>query len=192
MDDPVYAEKYAEGAKRWDVVGKLKQALDARHVEGLEGGYWSGGSQWRGDRLLGGAELGGEVYGTSWYTGRMALAGYIGHGDWYAGVDTGMRLQLPSRITPFAGAGTFHGLSTSREDARDDFIDNDDDGAVDERGEKKTEFDGWLSTVYPEVGAHFWSSGQSRFTVFGRYLVTTEGREHDDWLIGFQLTTFSR
>jgi hypothetical protein len=35
MSDPVYAEKYAEGAKRDDVLGKLKQAIDARHVEGF-------------------------------------------------------------------------------------------------------------------------------------------------------------
>lgn len=40
--DPVYAEKYADGAAKTDLLGKSKQAIDARHVEGL-GGWFAGG-----------------------------------------------------------------------------------------------------------------------------------------------------
>lgn len=192
MDDPVYAAKYEDGAARGELIGKLKQALDARHVEGLSGGYYSGGAQWRNETTLGGAEIGGEAYPDSWISYRAGLAGFIGHGDWYAGLDSGIRTQLPTRLTPFVGAGMFHGLSTTREDATRDGEDNDDDGFADEYGEKATVFDGWLSTVYPEVGIHFWPTGQSRFSVFGRYLVTTQGRDHDDWLVGMQFTAFNR
>ena len=194
MDDPVYAEKYADGAERTDILGKLKQASDARYVEGLSGTFFSGGAQWREDdeAALYGAEIGAEAYPTCWLSTRLALAGFIGHGDWYAGVDSGLRLQVPSRLAPFVGAGTFNGLSTTREDATRDGEDNDDDGFVDEFGETDIEFDGWLSTIYPELGIHFWATGQSRLTVFSRYLVTTEGRAHDDWMLGMQFTAFSR
>lgn len=194
MDDPNYAAKYAQGAERWDLLGKLKQTTDARHVQGLGGKYLSGGAQWRGtdEAALAGAELGYEAYPFAWTSARMGVAGFIGHGDWYAGIDNGLRFQLPSRLTPFAGVGIFNGLSTTRVPAEDDRIDNDDDGWIDEPGERDTELDGWLTAVYPELGVHFWPTGQSRVTVFSRYLVTTEGRAADDWLHGFQWTVFSR
>lgn len=194
MDDPVYAEKYQDGAPRGDLLGKLKQALDARHVHGLGGPYFSGGSQWRDDyqAALAGAELGWEDYPNSWFSSRAGLAAAVGHGDWYAGVDSGARVQLPMRVTPFVGAGMFHGLSTTREDATRDGEDNDEDGLVDEFGEKETVPDGWLSSLYPEIGVHFWPTGQARLTAFARYLVTTEGRDSDDWLAGLQFTAFSR
>lgn len=194
MDDPVYAAKYADGAEKSEPLKKLKQAMDARHVEGLTGGYLAGGSIWHNEAesTLAGAELGYEAYPTSWMSSRMALAGFVGTDDWYAGGDFGLRAQLPTRITPFVGIGTFHGLSTARVDATNDGEDNDDDGFLDENGEKKTEFDGWLSTVYPETGIHFWPIGQARFSAYARYLITSHGREHDDWLAGIQFTAFGR
>lgn len=194
MDDPVYAAKYVDGAEKTQPLKKLKQAVDARHVEGLSGGYFSAGTQWRDNSqgMLAGGEIGSEAYATSWLSGRMGLAGYLGPEDWYAGGEVGARMQLPTRLTPFVGIGTFHGLSLTRSDARDDFIDNDDDGSVDERGEKKTDVDGWLSTVYPEVGVHFWPTGQGRLTGFARYLITSDGRESDDWAAGVQFTAFGR
>lgn len=194
MDDPVYAAKYAEGAKKTEPLKKLKQAVDARHVEGLAGGYIAGGAQWRDDSQSGlfGAEIGGESYPTSWSSARAGLAAYGGHDDWYAGADLGLRLQLPTRITPFVGLGTFHGLSTTRIDATRDGKDNDDDGYADEWGERKTTVDGWLSTIYPEVGVHFWPTGQGRLTGYARYLVSSDGRESDDWLAGLQFAAFNR
>ncbi len=42
MDDPIYADKYAEGASKRDLPGKIKQALDARHTKYLEGWLISG------------------------------------------------------------------------------------------------------------------------------------------------------
>ncbi|MCA9125955.1 MAG: hypothetical protein KDB22_02675 [Planctomycetales bacterium] len=194
MDDPVYAAKYAEGAKKSEPLKKLKQAIDARHVEGLSGSYLAGGTQWRDDyqAAFGGVEWGLESYLASYASSRVALAAFASHEDWYAGVDGGLRMQLPTRLTPFVGLGSFNGLSTARVDATQDGQDNDDDGFADEWGEKKTSFDGWLSTIYPEVGVHFWPVGQMRVTGYARYLITSDGRAADDWLAGAQLAVFQR
>ena len=194
MDDPIYAEKYADGSERWDFVGKAKQALDARHTEGLGGLYAGGGAQVRPDsgHTLAGGEVGTEGYATNWMTGRAALSGYMGENEGYGGVDLGFRLQTPTRIAPFVGIGTFHGASRGEELAHWDGMDNDDDGLIDEFGEKKSTIDGWMSAIYPEVGAHVWIDGNFRLTTFGRYMVTSFGRDHDDWLLGLQLTCFSR
>lgn len=194
MDDPVYAEKYAEGAPRWDLPGKAKQAFDARHTRGLAGTYFSGGMQMRpesGRTLLGG-EMGGEFYTTSWLTQRIALAGYLGQGDGLGAIDLGVRLQAPTRLAPFVGLGTFHGISRRLELADGDSRDNDDDGFIDEPGEEDARFAGWLSAIYPEVGAHIWIDGEWRVTTFGRYLITSDGRASDEWLLGTQLTVFRR
>ncbi len=194
MDDPVYAAKYAKGADRSDLLGKAKQALDARHTGGLDGIYLSGGMQYQAeaDKLFLGAELGCERYATSWLSGRASLAAAFGDNEGYLGLDTGLRLQTPTRIAPFVGVGMFHGISQGVELADSDGLDNDDDFFIDEPGEEETGIDDWLSVVYPEVGIHFWLSGRWRLTAYGRYFVTTEGRAHDDWLVGSQLTVFRR
>ena len=194
MDDPVYAEKYEAGAERGDLVGKAKQALDARHTEGMGGLYLSGGAQVRPDvdRAMAGAEVGIERYMTSYATARGALSAYLGVDEGFAGLDLGMRLQTPTRIAPFVGVGTFQGGSRGVELAHWDGVDNDGDGFIDEFGEEKSTVDNWLSVVYPELGAHLWIDGNWRLTTYGRYLVTSEGRKHDDWLMGLQLTCFGR
>ncbi|MBC8354227.1 MAG: hypothetical protein H8E66_19715 [Planctomycetes bacterium] len=194
MDDEVYAAKYADGAERFDLLGKAKQALDARHADGLGGLYLSGGAQYQADaeKPFVGGELGVEGYSTSWTTGRASLATYIGDDEGYLGLDAGVRLQTPSRVAPFVGVGTFHGVSRGVELADWDGRDNDDDGWIDEFGEEESGVDDWLSAVYPEVGAHLWVNANWRLTAYGRYFVTTEGRDHDDWLIGMQLAAFSR
>jgi hypothetical protein len=192
MDDPVYAEKYADGAEKSDVLGKAKQALDARHVEGLGGVYVSGGAQYQGSEPFVGAELGKEFYSQNWLTGRASVASYHGDGGGRVGLDVGARLQTPTRIAPFAGAGMFLGAVPFQEPADMDGIDNDRDKLTDEIGEWKWNADQWMAAVYPEVGVHFWLNGNWRLTAYGRYLVTTEGRDHDDWLVGGQVTVFRR
>lgn len=194
MDDPVYAEKYADGAEKFDLVGKAKQAIDARHVEGLGGQYLSGGAQYQADASepFAGAELGFEGYATSWLTTRAALAGSVGDGEGRIGLDLGTRIQTPSRVAPFAGVGMFVGARPHKDLANMDGLDNDDDGFIDEFNEKEWDIDNWLVAVYPELGAHVWLNGSWRLTAYGRYLLTTEGRGHDDWLVGGQLTVFRR
>jgi hypothetical protein len=194
MSDPVYADKYEEGAERGDLLGKAKQALDARHTQGLVGPYVGGGAQVRprSGHAMGGAALGVEGYATSWLTGRGALSAFVGPDDGFLGVDLGVRLQTPTRLAPFVGLGTFNGVSRCYELADRDGVDNDDDGWIDESGEEKKTIDGWLSSLYPEAGAHWWINGDWRVTAYGRYLVTTEGRDNDDWLLGLQITSFAR
>jgi len=45
MDDPVYRRKYREGVDRSDMLGKIKQASDARHTQHLTGLTLGGGVQ---------------------------------------------------------------------------------------------------------------------------------------------------
>jgi hypothetical protein len=194
MDDPVYAEKYAEGAEQGDVLGKAKQMIDARHTDGLGGFYVGGGAQVlpeSGTPLFGG-ELGFERYPSNSFSHRLSCTTYLGNDDGFAGFDLGARLQTPSRVAPFAGLGGFIGLSPTWTPAETDGIDNDDNGWVDEPGETDFGIDGLLGIVYPEVGAHLWINGCWRVTTYARYLFTTEGRAQDDWLAGAQLTAFQR
>ena len=192
MSDPVYAEKYAEGAERGDLLGKAKQAVDARHVKGLSGWFLAGGTQYRSnsDSVLGGGDFGFEYYPSSWFSQRAGLAAYWGDDDGYLGLDAGLRAQLPARVTPFVGAGVLAGASRTVKVADQDGLDNDDDDAIDELGETKGDFDDGLFAVYPEIGMHTWLNGKWRVSGFGRYLVTDGGREDDTWLIGGQLTYF--
>jgi len=195
MDDPVYADKYAEGAAKFDLLGKAKQALDARHAKGLGGTYLSGGAQYQASASdpFAGIEWGVESYPNSWTTGRVSLAATVGDNEGRIGVDLGARVQTPTRIAPFAGVGMFFGTRPHHTDpAEMDGIDNDDDGLIDEFGEYEWDFDNWLVSIYPEVGAHVWLNGSWRLTAYARYLFTTEGRGHDDWLLGGQLTVFHR
>lgn len=194
MDDPIYAEKYADGAPRWDLPDKVKQAVDARHTEGLGGLYVSGGAQTRpaSGMAIAGGEVGGEFYTTSWLTQRAALAGYVGKDDGLGAIDLGIRVQVPARLAPFAGVGTFHGISRRLKLADLDGVDNDDDGFTDEAGENESGVDDWLSAVYPEAGVHLWINGRWRATAFSRYLVTSEGRASDEWLVGSQVAFFAR
>ncbi len=194
MDDPVYAEKYAEGAEKSEPLEKLKQASDARHVAGLGGWYASGGAQYRNNRnsTLLGAELGYEYYPVSWYSNRLGLSGYLGHGDWFAGADLGTRLQMPTRIAPFVGVGTFQGLSTTYLDAGENQNYPDNRTSAEKEDDTIVVPDRWLSAVYPELGVHFWPTGRHRLTGYTRYLITTEGRKYDNWAAGLQFTAFER
>ena len=191
MSDPVYAEKYADGAERFDMLGKLKQAMDARHVKDLGGWYASGGALYRPkeDNTLGGVDVGFEYYDQSWLSQRLGFASYFSEEDGYLGLETSVRAQLPTRIAPFVGVGAIAGVSRTVSD-QPDGLDNDDDLLTDEPGELASSVDHVLGAVYPEAGVHTWLNGRWRVSAFGRYMVTTLGRDHDDWLIGGQLTYF--
>ena len=156
--------------------------------------YASGGVSSRPDAEseLVGLEIGMEGYPTSFFSHRGSL-GFMSDGnDWFSGLDLGLRLQVPSRLAPFVGAGLFAGSASETIPATDDRIDNDDDGFIDERGEERERFKGALAAIYPETGVHFWWTPRLRLSAFGRYLITTEGRAEDDWLIGGGLAVFSK
>ncbi len=194
MDAPEYAEKYCDGAEKTDVAGKLKQAVDARFQKGAGGYFVSGGLMSRpGARSeLAGIDFGFEGYATSYLTSRCSLMLMTDGDDWFTGADAGVRVQTPTRLAPFAGLGLFAGYAKEVVPADDDWIDNDDDGFVDEWGEDRERFSDFLASVYPETGVHFWWTPNIRLSGFGRYMITTEGRDDDDWLIGGGIALFTR
>ena len=187
LEDPIYKQKYADGASKGDILGKLKQGFDARHTKYLDG-YVGGGGGQVGD-AFGSLEIGREVYIENYFSNRISLAGLSGNGTTAIGLDVGARLQTPTRVAPFVGIGAKAGVLASDVVglAADVAFDSDSNEGFDE----DTDIDG-LAAVYPEVGVHFWANGNFRFTLFGRYLVTTEGRDFDDWLIGAQIGLFER
>lgn len=188
MDDAEYAEKYSVPYQEGEKIPRMaKQMVDARHVEGKTGIYVGGAVQ--DDPIALGGELGLFAYPTPWLEGRAAAAGLLGAGtdQAFLGLNTGLRVQPPTRIAPFAGLGTFIGSSQYEVVADGDGLDNDDDYFVDERGETETEH-GFLASVYPEVGVHAWLSGRWRVTGSAAYHVTTLGRDHDFWLFGLYLS----
>jgi hypothetical protein len=194
MDDIQYAAKYADGAEPGDLFGKAKQAIDARHVEGLGGLYIGGVGQFSDDqdKPMFGGEIGYEFYPKSYFSHRMG-AMFLFNGDLpYIGFDLGARLQSPTRFAPFVGLGTFQGILPSQESAIDDRHDNDDDGIVDEADETEWTIDSYTASIYPEFGAHLWINGSGRATVYTRYLVTSAGRDQDQWVLGGQMVLFSR
>ena len=190
MEDPVYAQKYAEGANKRNVVGKLKQAIDARHTKYLQGWLISGGAQVRprSGKTFGTVEVGRELYQTNYFTTRIALNGFAGQDVGSVGVDVGARAQTPTRLAPFVGVGASAGVLI--QDVVGAVLD-DNDIITSPPLQEERSVDG-LATLYPEVGAHFWMDGRIRLTAFGRYLITTQGRDFDDWLVGGQIAIFSR
>ena len=195
MDDPVYAKKYAKRADPGDFFGKLKQATDARHNDKQVGWLVSGGTQVNSNSFdtLGTLELGREVYDTSYLSHRLSLSGLVGDNTSAFGAEAGVRLQTPTRLAPFVGVGGFGGIRTI--DAVTLGLDawNDSNNPLDLlEDEPITESVNGLATFYPEVGAHFWIDGNIRVSGFGRYTITSEGRDYDDWMVGGQLTLFGR
>ena len=181
LEDPVYREKYAEGASKDDILGKLKQASDARHTKFIDG--WVGGGG--GGSSFGNLEFGHELYVENYSSTRLSLTGLVGEEASAVGVDVGARLQTPTRVAPFVGIGAQAGILTidAAQIVAEIALDTDVDDRSSIRG---------LAAVYPEFGVHFWPNGHLRLTLFSRYLVTTEGRDFDDWLFGGQIGLFSR
>lgn len=190
MDDPVYSQKYGEpySDKTTDKLARmLKQSADARYVDDRSGLYL--GAAGSDHPLTAGTEIGVFHYLDPSLETRAGLKGLIGTGakDWFLGGDFGLRLQSPSRLAPFVGVGTFVGGNRRSELAIHDHVDNDRDGAVDERGEYKGVYS-YMASVYPELGIHFWLNGQTRLTTGAQYHLTTEGRDDDFWFFGVSLS----
>ncbi len=106
MDNPAYAKKY-DAPYTGDDVDKveriMKQSVDARHVEDQSGVYV--GAAASDDPFTLGAELGGFHYLTHSVEGRVGLKGLLGTGenDFFAGIDTGLRVQAPISFRAVCG-----------------------------------------------------------------------------------------
>ena len=108
--------------------------------------------------------------------------------DIFSGGDLGVRYNFFGQgFSPFVGLGLFAGWPPE-EEAEHDAIDNDDDGYIDESGEKE-EMKSPLVSVYPELGFHLWVKDSLRITISSKSHITTKGRSHDFkmYSLGFAL-----
>lgn len=157
------------------------------HAEGtgLTGSYIEIGGQT--DPAAIGVGLGGFNYNYRCLSTRMALyvLGSESVDDIFFGADAGIRMELGTRVSPFVGVGGYYGYHSNKTPAENDRLDNDGDGQVDESGEKDTQIDRSMATIYPEAGLHIWIDKANRLTLSGKYHVTTEGRDSDFWLFCF-------
>lgn len=176
MDDPGYAAKYSESYPDDDLEKArrmAKQMVDARHTKGQYGIY--GGAAFADAPTSAGFEVGGFDYATSWLSSRISLSYLAGTGadDVFTGANAGLRMQVPSRLAPFVGAGLYGGYS--------------EETIVADCGCEEEQIDGSFGAIYPEVGMHFWLNGHWRLTTSAAYYFNTEGRDQDFWLLGISL-----
>jgi len=178
LSDPAYRAKYPEW-KADDYALQAKQAVDARHIAGGTGVYLGGA--WQSDPAIGGGEIGLFGYPTSWLEtrGSLGLVADDSSDQTVGGLNLGLRAQAPSRLAPFAGLGVFGGYSERTEYPPCGC-------------EPETTVDGALAAVYPELGVHFWLSPRLRLTASASYFISTEGRDHDAWLFGFNVGWLNR
>jgi hypothetical protein len=199
LRDPDYARKYP---KSGGGIGKrIKQAVDARHLDMKDGGFVAGGSSQDGQAVW--ADFGMMHYREPWKESYLAFSGLYSDDlhDAFFGGKLGTRIQSPSRLAPFAGVGGFAGLFhkgtahdalwfTQHEDEDDDegfFFDDDCDC---DESEWDPGDDGLhpMFAVYPEVGIHYWLNSDTRISASLSYLVSTEGRDYDYLLLGISFS----
>lgn len=176
MDHPDYAAKYSESYPddHFEKSQRMaKQMVDARHVAGEYGIY--GGAAFADDPKSVGFELGGFDYATPWLSSRISLSYLNGTGadDSFTGANAGLRMELPSRLSPFVGTGIYGGYS--------------EETVIADCGCEEEEIDGYFGAIYPEVGLHFWLNGHWRLTTSAAYYFNTDGRDQDFWLFGVSL-----
>lgn len=191
MSDPDYSAKYSRPYGSDKPLRILKQAADARFQEGKSGPSF--GAAWSSSPATAGAELAGTHYATSWLETRLGFMGMLGTSDpdWFLGMNTGLRVQTPTRLSPYAGLGGFAGGNSHKSPADNDGEDNDSDGSIDEADETDRDFE-FLGAVYPEVGLHYWLSHRTRLSGGARYFITTDGRDSDFWFYGLEFSFFER
>ncbi|MBU1044189.1 MAG: hypothetical protein KJ915_07310 [Candidatus Omnitrophica bacterium] len=134
-------------------------------------------------------EISGEkqLHKYLWLRGGLAGIFDSNKPDLFGGLTLGFRLHGKAFFAPFLGIGSYFGKSTHYKDADDDGVNNDDDAWTDEPGEKKR-VDNYLSAIYPEIGMQINIAKEKRISAFGRYYVSTEGRDDDSWLWGLSFS----
>ena len=179
MDHPEYAAKYdkpyADGKPdKW--ARMLKQSGDARFVDEESGGYLAGGGgvSPSGDGA-GFAEFGLLYFPSSWSEARVGLAGAgsTAASNLFGGLNAGLRVQSPTRLSPFAGLGMYGGVSY--DDCPDDSPCHHDHAHG-------------FAAVYPELGVHYWVNGTTRISGNAAYWFNTEGRDSDLWMFGLAVS----
>ena len=218
IEDPVYAEKYDRPYEDGEKLPRMaKQIVDARHLAGRTGKFIGGA--YSGSPRSQSGSIGTFGYGDAGAVSTY-IAGHMSHTDFDSetllGLETGARVQSPSRLAPFAGAGATGGLSADEvgktvaivvgvlfwllyKAAVDDDDDDDSSNFVSSSSRNHHQHDddddddgvslhySPFAAVYPELGLHYWLNHQTRLTLSARYMVTTAGRDHDFWMYGLSL-----
>lgn len=104
----------------------------------------------------------------------------------FGGVSIGLRTAWDVPLSPYLGAGIYVGENEKEISASKDNIDNDNDGFVDEAGEMTAD-NQLMTAIYPEVGWRIKFGDTVALRMMGRYLVSSFGRQHDDWFYGVSL-----
>lgn len=153
--DPLYSKKYDHHTD--DPVRTVKQAVDARHVAGRDGNYFSvsGGSSHNVGEVSAGKFL-YAPFSKGMVEGRIGLKGLVSldhDGGAAGGIEMGARIQSPSRLAPFAGISLFAGAGPGDylEAFTSDAVETDEDayGAI---------------GISPELWVHYWLTPQWRLT----------------------------
>ena len=182
MDHPEYADKYDKPYSdnkpaKW--ARMLKQSGDARFIDEESGAYLGGGGgvSPSGDGA-GYAEIGLLYFPSYWSEAHVGLTavGSTAAENLFGGVNAGVRVHSPTRLSPFAGFGVHGGLGYDRCD--------DDSTTSTCRDEQTLGF----AAVYPEVGVHYWLGGRTRLSGTAAYWFNTEGRDSDLWIFGLTIS----
>jgi hypothetical protein len=174
-----------------ELAAATKQVMLAPQRHGGIGLYAAGGAD--PEFRSGGGELGMAV-NSYWWDCRAGLAFY-GSGaadDWFLGPTAAVHLQLPTRLAPFVGVGVFGGYSRTEGVGPNNGFDDNGNDIIDEYGELTEHSYNEFLSIFPEVGLHFWLTDYIRLTASASYHITTEGRDHDFWMVGGGVALISR
>ncbi|ODA36838.1 hypothetical protein [Planctopirus hydrillae] len=185
MDHQDYARKYGKpyeerGARK--LKRMAKQASDARFLEDDTG--LTAEVMGAGDPLFMGGALGVNHYFTPAFSGRANIFGALSepHTEGFlVGLDAGVRLNSPSRFSPFVGVGAMAGYTEREIEISDSLT------ISTGSSQQKCQETSSMMAIYPEVGATFWLNGHTAIQGYGRYLISTDSHSQD-WMCGIGMT----
>ncbi|MBA4030376.1 MAG: hypothetical protein C0478_05720 [Planctomyces sp.] len=185
MDHQDYAQKYdrpyeERGARK---LGRMaKQASDARFLDDDTGVTVE--AMGAGDPLYLGGQVGVNHYFTPMISGRAGLFGAASEEHlegFLVGLDTSVRLNAPSRFSPFVGVGAMVGTTYEKIEVNESLMVS---TGSDRQTRRETSS---MAALYPEVGATFWINGHTSIQGFGRYLISTDNHSQT-WMCGVGMT----
>ena len=193
MDHAAYVEKYDRSYEPGEKLWRMgKQMVDARHVAGQTGGTAtvSGGASGKAGGL--GGEIGMVHFHNPWVSTNLGVNGMLtvtgGNGFALLGVRGGGRIQPPTRLAPYIGAGGYMGIGPSTKPCPLDHVDT---GPFPSTTSSHPDCDNIFTTqaiaaVYPEAGVHWWATGRIGVSAGSQYWLTSEGDGF--WYHGLTLT----
>ena len=192
MDDARYADRFSGPYSKRPLNKLLRQGeeiIDARFQEGRSGLYTGAGIATR-QRAAAVGEVGVTWLPTSWSTVRIGAEGMLAEGlpTYLTGGIVGVRLQSPTRFSPYVGLAGMAGVADTSTTAQSTYIDK--QGNLVQEGDRVPGVTKGLAAIIPEVGMSYWFTSRVRLNVGASYYLTTDagsGSANKD----FVLTTMS-